>query len=88
MPPRGDRLRRLAALEARMPTAADEERRQSDATWKAILAHPDAADLLRLLDQGAVMAEEHGPTCPEVQAIMQEVLDRLAIPAEPREGRK
>jgi len=87
MPPRGDRLRRLAALEARMPTAADEERRQQDAAWQAILRHPDAADLLKLVEQAAVVAEEHGPTCPEVQAIMQEVLDRLAIPAEPQGGR-
>jgi len=84
MPPRSNRLRRLEALEAKMPTAADEERRQQDATWQAILAHPDAGDLLLLLDKAAVMAEEHGPTCPEVQDIMQEVLDRLAIPAEPR----
>lgn len=74
--PRTDLKRRLQTLEAKMPTAADEERQQTDTLWRAILDHPNVADLLLLLDRVAVLVEQgYSKDGPEVYELLQQVAD-------------
>ncbi len=71
-------MRRLRALEARRPTVEDEDQRGSDAAWQAILAHPDAADLLRIMDRVAVLVEQGYPEDgPEVHELVAELAMKL-----------
>jgi len=73
--PRTDLKRRLQVLEALRPTAEDEDQQRQDAIWQAILTHPDAADLLRLMDRMSVLVHEHGEDCPEVFNLLQQMAD-------------
>ncbi|MGI5844506.1 MAG: hypothetical protein ACOX9B_10065 [Candidatus Xenobium sp.] len=64
-------MRRLQALEARCPTAEEEYRRQNDEAWQTIVNHPQAADLLRILDRVAKLeAEGHTLFSREVVDLM------------------
>lgn len=64
-------MRRLQALETRRPTAEEDDRRQNDEAWQAVVNHPQAADLLRLLDRVAKLeAEGHTLFSHEVVELM------------------
>ena len=71
-------MRRLQVLEALRPTAEDEEQQRQDAIWQAILTHPDAADLLRLMARMSVLVREPGEDGPGGFNLRQQMADMMS----------
>lgn len=74
---RADLLRRLQTLEAQLPTHEDLDRQRADAIWQAIFTHPDAADLLRLMDEVAILMKQNGEVGPEVFELLEQIAEKM-----------
>lgn len=74
---RADLLRRLQALEAQLPSPEDLDRQRADAIWQAIFTHPDAADLLLLMDEVAILMKQNGEVGPEVWDLLEQIAEKM-----------